>query len=206
MTTTNYCPTCQQPIPQDNNLLSACGHQTGDGHVTAHKNLDIFGYFLKCLKNPDFNGRAPRKEYWSFSLFAFIAEFILILIVGAILAVHLRTFNWAFTSASNFFNFYYGPWPILYKFAILLFSMPFIVSHFAVFIRRMHDTGRSGWRILWLAPASLGLIAGGSWGWGNPLVYLLLYGTWFIISIYLLFLLCIDGDGKENEYGLSIKG
>jgi uncharacterized membrane protein YhaH (DUF805 family) len=176
-----------------NVMTAANSAQTASGK-TLGVAPGLFGYFLKCLKNPDFTGHASRKEFWGFSLFALAAQLILLLIVGAILAAHLRVFSGVFAAPAYILNFYSGPWPTLYKTALLLFSMPLIVSFFAVFFRRMHDIGRSGWQpILWFALASLCFLAAASWGWGSGMVYLMLYGAWFLVSVYLTFLLCRNG-------------
>ncbi len=66
-------------------------------------------------KYADFTGRARRSEYWWFSLFGLIVEFVLALID-----------------------------PVLYIVALL----GLIVPSLAVGVRRLHDTGRSGWSLL----------------------------------------------------------
>ena len=82
--------------------------------------------FLKVVRDnyANFNGRARRKEYWMFYLF-----FILFYIVASIIdLVLLFTIGFGFLS-----------W--VFYFALLV---PFI----AVTVRRMHDTGKSGWFML----------------------------------------------------------
>ena len=82
--------------------------------------------FLKVVRDnyANFNGRARRKEYWMFYLF-----FMLLYIVAIIIDVVL-----ALTIGFGFFTW------IVY-FGLLV---PFI----AVTVRRMHDTGKSGWFML----------------------------------------------------------
>jgi len=110
-------------------------------------------WFIEVLKKyAVFNGRARRKEYWMFTLFV-----VIIYIVLAILGVALKvTFL-----------------PIIFWVAILLPSL-------GVTIRRLHDTGRSGWFIF------ISLI---------PLVG----------SIILLVFLAGEGQPGVNKYGPNPK-
>ncbi|MET7860418.1 DUF805 domain-containing protein [Streptomyces sp. NPDC005318] len=96
-----------------------------------------------------FSGRARRKEYWMHALFNYIA-----IIVAVVLDAVLGTL------------------PIitaLYGLAILLPSL-------GVSIRRLHDTGRSGW---WLLFAIIPLVG----------------------AITLLVFTCLEGDRSDNAYG-----
>jgi uncharacterized membrane protein YhaH (DUF805 family) len=89
-------------------------------------NLSIFGYHVKCLKNyVNFKGRARRKEYWGgMALVTFVVAFVL-----------------SFLGALIFGEEFGGILANLYSLAVLLPSI-------AAGIRRMHDTGRSGWFLL----------------------------------------------------------
>ena len=81
-------------------------------------------WYLKVLQQYfDFKGRARRKEYWMFYLFNIIATFILIII------------------DSLLFDIANDGLPIL----TLLYSLGVAIPSLAVTIRRLHDTGRSGW-------------------------------------------------------------
>jgi uncharacterized membrane protein YhaH (DUF805 family) len=110
-------------------------------------------WYLKVLKNyVGFQGRARRKEYWMFVLFSVIFSIVLS-IVDAIAGL---------TSALS------G----LYSLAVLLPSL-------AVGVRRLHDTGRSGW---WLLISLIPLIG----------------------SIILLVFMCQDSQ-EGNKYGPNPK-
>src|SRR3954447_5434423 len=85
-------------------------------------------WYLEVLKKyAVFSGRARRKEYWMFFLFNLILYVVLALIDGL-----MGTFS---PQAGL------GVLSGLYSLAVL---MPII----AVTVRRLHDTGRSGWWIL----------------------------------------------------------
>ena len=78
-------------------------------------------WYLKVLKQyADFDGRARRKEYWMFLLFNIIVS-ILIGIISGVLRL-----------------------PILGN----LYTLAVLVPSIAVGVRRMHDTGHSGWFLL----------------------------------------------------------
>lgn len=77
-------------------------------------------------KYADFSGRARRAEYWWFSLFNMIAGFVVTF--GLVFA-----FAETVEEADLLSN--------VYTFAVFLPSL-------AVGVRRLHDTGRSGWWVL----------------------------------------------------------
>ncbi len=111
--------------------------------------------YIGCLKNyVGFSGRARRREFWMFVLFNFIATLLTGMIDGVL-------------GTGGLVN-------AIYSLAVLL-------PGFAVFMRRMHDTGRSGW--WWL----IGIIP-------------------FVGFIVLLVFLCQDSQPGENQYGPNPKG
>jgi len=113
-------------------------------------------WYLKVLRQAtDFNGRARRTEYWMFFLFNFLFS-----IAAAILD---NVLGLAFPQTG------YGPIYVVY-------ALTMLVPGIAVFIRRMHDLGKSGW---WFFIAFVPLIGG----------------------IWLLILVCTEGNKGPNEYG-----
>src|SRR5690554_2259920 len=111
-------------------------------------------YYLDLLKNKyaEFNGRARRSEYWYFVLFNFIVSLGLGMVD-------------AFTGI-GFLNYVY--------------SLAVIIPGIAVSIRRLHDTGRSGW---WL------------------LVGLIPFIGWIILIVFFV----QDSDPYDNQYGPNPK-
>ncbi|MFJ1798815.1 DUF805 domain-containing protein [Streptomyces sp. NPDC098077] len=78
-------------------------------------------WYLAVLKNyAGFSGRARRKEYWMFALISFVISLVLT-IIGSLIGVDFLSY--------------------IYAVAILVPSL-------AVAVRRLHDTGRSGWWLL----------------------------------------------------------
>ncbi|MEV7392632.1 MULTISPECIES: DUF805 domain-containing protein [unclassified Streptomyces] len=99
-----------------------------------------------------FSGRARRQEYWMFTLFNVII-YIALTVVGRIIG--------------------FSALGLLYSLAVLLPGL-------GVAVRRLHDTGRSGWAIL------VGII---------PLV------GWIIAIVWL----ASEGKPEENQYGANPK-
>ncbi len=113
-------------------------------------------WYLKVLKNyATFSGRARRKEYWMFFLFNVIFSFLAAVIDNIIGIADPRTG--------------YGVVYVIYSLAVFIPGL-------AVLVRRLHDTGKSGWMVL------VGLI---------PLAG----------AIWLLILMVTEGDKGANEYG-----
>ncbi len=115
--------------------------------------MNPFDYYLDVFKNKyaDFSGRARRSEYWYFLLFNMIALLVAMMVDGIL------------------------GYPIFY----FLYALASFIPSLAVSIRRLHDTGRSGWFLL------LSLIP--------------------LIGIILIFFFVQDSAPGSNEYGLNPK-
>jgi uncharacterized membrane protein YhaH (DUF805 family) len=109
-----------------------------------------------------FSGRARRKEYWMFTLFNIIA-YIVILIISTALAAIDNSLG------------------LIGSLLLLLYAFAVIVPSLAVAVRRLHDTGRSGW---WFLIAFVPFVGG----------------------IILLVFTVQDSVPGENEYGKNPKG
>lgn len=118
-------------------------------------------WYLKVIRHyADFSGRARRTEYWMFVLFNFIFALAALLIDNIFRLTFVQEIP-------------YGVVYLLYIIAMMLPSL-------AVAVRRLHDTGKSGWMFL----ISLIPIVGGIW---------------------LLVLMCTDSKPNENHYGKNPK-
>src|SRR4051812_6343014 len=90
--------------------------------------LEAMSWYLEVLKKyAVFDGRARRKEYWMFFLFNLLISVVLIA-VDALIGI--------FSPQAGV-----GVLQGLYSLAVLIPSI-------AVTVRRLHDTGRTGWWIL----------------------------------------------------------
>ncbi|ABM39488.1 DUF805 domain-containing protein [Polaromonas naphthalenivorans] len=87
-------------------------------------------WFLDAMiKYAVFQGRARRKAYWMFLLFVILISFFMGLILAIIQSVlHLGV--------------------DLAGIANIGFSLAILIPSVAIGVRRMHDIGRSGWRLI----------------------------------------------------------
>lgn len=109
-------------------------------------------WYLKVLgQYVDFAGRARRKEYWMFTLVSVVISIVLAIIDSAL------------------FEFQIGVLGLLYSLAVLLPTL-------AVSVRRLHDTGRTGW---WVLIALIPIIG----------------------TIVLIVFMVMDGERHPNAYG-----
>jgi uncharacterized membrane protein YhaH (DUF805 family) len=126
-------------------------------------------WYLMCWrKYAEFDGRSRRQEYWMFALFNFLAA----LVLGCLGVIGVAI------------NRDYGG--ILFV-PLGLYCLALFIPSIAVSVRRLHDTGKSGWLILLFVV--LGVI---------PFVNL-------ISGIVRLVFMCQDSDPGMNQYGLSPK-
>lgn len=117
-------------------------------------------WYIKVLKNyAVFSGRAQRAEYWWFVLFNIIISIVLGVVDGA---------TGTFSPESGV-----GLLGGIYSLAVLLPGL-------GVSIRRLHDTGRTGW---WLLIALI------------PIIGLL------VVLVFMIF----DSEPGENQYGPNPK-
>ena len=108
-----------------------------------------------------FSGRARRAEYWWFILFSLIVSAILSVLDGAL-------FGYSFTSMTGDGSaaFEYASPGILGS----IWSLATFIPGLAVAVRRLQDTGRSGWWLLIFLIPLVGLIVLLVWfaSRGNP--------------------------------------
>ena len=117
-------------------------------------------YFLKCLRQyADFKGRARKKEFWFFLLYSFIFSILVRLIDGVI-----------------------GTYDPQIGLGLLggLYSLGIMIPYWAVWVRRLHDVGKSVWWIF--------------------ILFIPLIG-----AIWLLILFVRDSQEGENQYGPNPK-
>lgn len=115
-------------------------------------------WYLKCLSNyATFSGRARRTEYWMFVLF----NVIISLICGVIDMLMMKALGFR-------------------VFLDSIYSLAVFIPGLAVSVRRLHDTGRSGW---WLLLALIPIL-----GW-----------------IVLLIFAVLDSERETNQYGPNPK-
>lgn len=123
-------------------------------------------WYIKVFKQYfDFTGRARRKEFWMFALFHFLFLFtttFLVFYLTGDLYEDTET-NWVYVT-------------IICSYLLLS-----IIPSVALTIRRLHDTGKSGW---WY------------------LIVIIPYIGWFTIIIFA----CMEGNRGTNKWGPNPKG
>lgn len=121
--------------------------------------MNSFEYFKKCFRQyATFNGRARRAEYWYFILYGWLVSL-------AATVVDMLTFGVGEDGM--------GLLGAIYSLVVFIPSL-------AVGVRRMHDTGRSGWVLL------LGLI---------PVI------GWVLVIVFS----CQDSQPGSNKWGANPK-
>jgi uncharacterized membrane protein YhaH (DUF805 family) len=113
-------------------------------------------YFKVIYHYFDFSGRSRRKEFWIFTLFNAILTLLLSL---------LDTVFETYIFTTIFFMYY-----------LVMF-----IPSLSLLLRRVHDSGKSGWFIFVVLIPII--------GW-----------------IWLLFLLCSEGEHQSNLWGENPKG
>jgi uncharacterized membrane protein YhaH (DUF805 family) len=116
-------------------------------------------YQLVWSRFAEFDGRSRRQEYWMFSLFQF-----LIIFAGYVVGLALMAIGIGFVILGLCF----------------IYSLISFIPSLSVSVRRLHDTGKSGWFLL------VGLIP-------------------FIGGLVLIILMATDSDPGMNEYGPNPK-
>ncbi len=105
----------------------------------------VFGYFVRCLTADyaNFQGRAPRKEYWSFAL---IAMALTLIAMFSGLTLDFAVGNLQQVASDSDFEASGVPFLLIALTGLVMLAL--VVPLFAVTIRRIHDIGLSGWFLL----------------------------------------------------------
>lgn len=143
----------------------------------------MIDWYLKVVRDnyANFSGRARRSEYWYYTLCGIIINIVLSVIDSLI--------------------------GLDFDIVGTIYSLAVFIPGLAVLVRRMHDIGKSGWYVLILflpfiiAAVWFGVLAIDTSGSG--------FTTWAIVPallligglIWMLVLLCTEGDSGPNEYG-----
>jgi uncharacterized membrane protein YhaH (DUF805 family) len=122
-------------------------------------------YLQPWRKYAVFSGRARRKEYWIFTFVNMIIWMILYAVLIAFMGFSMDSWS--------------GSWGIG-SILIFLFYILTLIPTYAVMVRRLHDTGRSGW---WFFINFVPLIG----------------------SLILLIILLSDSQAGNNQYGPNPK-
>ena len=126
-------------------------------------------WYLKVMRYnyANFSGRARRKEYWMFTLFFFLITVVIYFLFALL----------AFFMAGDLINLMNIEWvPVVLGFSTIIYFLIHLIPSIAVTVRRLHDTGKSGW------------------------LYLLTIIP-YIGSLIIFIFTVIEGDKGDNKYG-----
>ena len=159
-------------------------------------------YVLMPLRRyAEFSGRSRRKEYWMFTLFYVL---LWILLVGLMIAIAGSGVLAAAAGEASGLAAAGGSVLIIGAVMFVVW-LALLIPSIAVGVRRLHDTGRSGW---WLG-GYFGLyvvslfLAGGT---GEGGLSMILSFALFAYAIALLVFMLLDGTKGPNKYGPDPKG
>jgi uncharacterized membrane protein YhaH (DUF805 family) len=145
-------------------------------------------YYLKALQHyADFSGRASRNEYWMFILFN-----ILFAIAVAFIGIFLGAIK-----DENYIKLYMSQFLILYYAAI-------IIPLLAISVRRLHDSGKSGWWMLLALLPPLSNIPSNMKNFDDNLFAVIAIIT-ILSQITILIFLLLKGKDDKNRYGENPK-
>jgi uncharacterized membrane protein YhaH (DUF805 family) len=128
----------------------------------------FMNWYLEVLKKyAQFDGRSRRKEYWFFALFNCLVGLVLGMLGGLTMAFsgHADNPSYSFLGLG----------------LVCLYSLAVLIPGLAVTVRRLHDTGRSGW---WIFISFVPFVGG----------------------IILLIFMLQDSHPGPNQYGPNPKG
>lgn len=151
-------------------------------------------------KYADFSGRAPRSEYWWWRLFVLLVNLALGFLAGAVHTI--------------------PDMKILVPAMKGLFSLGIFLPDLAVTVRRLHDTGRSGWWLAGIIALTTFIVAlaipllamiGANREHGLPAdtgippgLPLALVASGLILLIYVIVMIiwyCLPGTKGQNRFG-----
>jgi uncharacterized membrane protein YhaH (DUF805 family) len=122
--------------------------------------LLLMEWYLKVLRMyAEFNGRARRKEFWMFFVFNLLFSFC------AMAIDNLTGYTYSNSGTGLIYS---------------LYSLFVFIPGLAVWVRRLHDTGRSAWAILMILVPFV--------GW-----------------VFMIIWLSSDSEKSTNEYGPNPK-
>ena len=99
-------------------------------------------WYLKVFKQyADFSGRARRKEYWIFTLVNALIVGVFEVFFFALSFPAYTSSSSSSSSGSNVFTII----SLLFSCVVAIYGLAALIPSLAVTVRRLHDTGRSGW-------------------------------------------------------------
>jgi len=178
-----FCVQCGNENPENIKFCTKCGKPaaataTGTAPMAAvPATPSLWSYFMKCVTNTSFSGRARRKEYWGFYLFYAIFNIATLVVDNIILEV---------ANVVVIFN----------DICLMAMFYPFLAAS----VRRLHDIGQDGgWQAGIFAVLNAGGFVFASGDFPTWFVGICFASIWPFIQ------LCFDSNPGENKYGPNPK-
>lgn len=173
-----YCKKCGSDVGQSN-FCPNCGSSVhgnlyAESHNVSVENFNLITAYKSMFKKyAQFNGRSRRSEYWLASVMNWIIFMVFYLVIYVPMIVDMQNYGKLSVTTSV----------LMFVFALLMFAycIAVFVPSLAMSVRRLHDTGQSGWFLLLnLIPCVGGIII-------------------FVFSL-------LDSQPGTNQYGHNPKG
>lgn len=186
-----FCGNCGRELTENQMFCPSCGSKVGNNernynsqqyvnqpvntYATGNvKNYNLFSAYKEMFKNyANFNGRSRRSEYW----FVVLANFIIMMVAYIIMFIPFLAdvINYGEPLESSMFTM------VIFCVLLMIYGLAVMVPSLAVGVRRLHDTGKSGW-------------------------YMLMSLIPYIGSIILIVFMATDSQPGVNQYGPNPKG
>lgn len=177
------------------------------GQIQMTSSLDIpepVTQMTPLKKYAQFSGRSRRKEYW---LWVLLNAFIEVIATMLFLLITLSLYDISSGNISSglcviallILHIFYHSW-----------HLAIFIPNLAVSVRRLHDTGRSGWNVLWwYLPAIIGILIIlliEVFEFFNPV--LLIFSITLNLTSFIIWLVQTVQDSQPgpNKYGYNPKG
>jgi uncharacterized membrane protein YhaH (DUF805 family) len=157
----------------------------------------------------DFRGRARRAEYWWFVLFVFVLN------IAFSAGLALWMFGQADVMAAlaadgdveTLLAQIQGQFLRVGAVAAVVMLFAIFIPQLAVTVRRLHDTGRSGWWMFKPFLISMGVALGVGFlaispdGTASPALLIVTYLTPLACQIWYFVVMCLPGERGDNRFG-----
>lgn len=178
-----FCPNCGTQVGgQQNNTVNTA---TQPVDYSQAKSVGLFRAYILMFKNyANFSGRSRRSEYWM----AAVANFLLVLITSVVFGIMIVSEFEEMSRVVDFKMMYDIPVKFsdfgslgIYAVVMLLYALITFIPSLSLQVRRLHDTGKSGWLLLLSLIPTVGSI---------------------IIFVFMV----LDSTPGANKYGPNPKG
>lgn len=150
--------------------------------------------FMPLRRYAQFTGRSRRMEFWMFFLFQFLIGILFVFLIFAVGGSALMMSAGDPTAALAA-----GGAMMIVLLLMWVVQLALLIPNLAVSVRRLHDTGRSGWWVFLPIAPYIVMIVGG--GMQSDALVLIASLALLAACIVLLVFYFLDGTHGPNQYG-----